>query len=168
LPGYFRPEKKWDLIVITENTLVAAIEFKSQVGPSFGNNYNNRTEEALGNATDLWTAYREGAFLASPKPWLGFMMVLEDCPRSREPVKNSEPHFKTFREFRGASYTRRYELLLGKLVRERLYDATCFLVTERDTGRWDGAYTEPNPELSFEKWLTSLVLHTQNFFGRLF
>ena len=26
--------------------LVAALEFKSQVGPSFGNNFNNRTEEA--------------------------------------------------------------------------------------------------------------------------
>ena len=53
LPGYFRPEKKWDLIVVVDGLLLASLEFKSQVGPSFGNNYNNRTEEALGNATDL-------------------------------------------------------------------------------------------------------------------
>lgn len=53
LPGFFRPEKRWDLIVIADGQLVAGIEFKSQVGPSFGNNYNNRTEEALGSATDL-------------------------------------------------------------------------------------------------------------------
>ncbi len=39
--------KKWDLLVV-EGCLIAAIEFKSQVG-SFGNNYNNRTEEALGS-----------------------------------------------------------------------------------------------------------------------
>ena len=39
LPGYFRPEKKWDLLIIDNNVLVAAIEFKSQVGPSFGNNF---------------------------------------------------------------------------------------------------------------------------------
>jgi len=52
---------------------VAAIEFKSQVG-SFGNNYNNRTEEAIGSASDIWGAYREGAFKPSARPWLGYLM----------------------------------------------------------------------------------------------
>ena len=56
LPGYYRPEKKWDLLVISADQLVMAVEFKSQVGPSFGNNFNNRTEEAIGNAEDIWTA----------------------------------------------------------------------------------------------------------------
>ena len=37
LPGYFRPTKLWDLLVIHKGQLVAAIELKSQVGPSFGN-----------------------------------------------------------------------------------------------------------------------------------
>src|SRR5882762_10434237 len=78
LPGYFRPEKKWDLLVIVDNCLVASIEFKSQIGPSFGNNYNNRTEEALGSATDIWAAYREGAFKPSARPWLGYLMLLEE------------------------------------------------------------------------------------------
>jgi hypothetical protein len=59
LPGYFRPTKLWDLLVMNEGRLVAALEFKSQVGPSFENNFNNRTEEAIGTAHDLWTAYRE-------------------------------------------------------------------------------------------------------------
>ena len=67
LPGYFRPEKKWDLLVVSRMQLVCAIEFKSQVGPSFGNNFNNRTEEALGNAEDIWTAYREGLLGAGPR-----------------------------------------------------------------------------------------------------
>ncbi len=53
LPGYYRPTKKWDLVVVDNRRLVAAIEFKSQVGPSFGNNFNNRAEEALGNAIDI-------------------------------------------------------------------------------------------------------------------
>ncbi len=35
LPGYYRPEKKWDLVAIKDNQLICAIEFKSQVGPSF-------------------------------------------------------------------------------------------------------------------------------------
>jgi len=62
LPGWFRAEKKWDLVIVHENQLLAAVEFKSQIGPSFGNNFNNRTEEALGSATDIWAAYREGCW----------------------------------------------------------------------------------------------------------
>src|SRR4030042_134604 len=44
LPGFFRPTKEWDLLVVREDTLLVAIEAKSQVGPSFGNNFNNRIE----------------------------------------------------------------------------------------------------------------------------
>lgn len=72
LPGYFRPEKKWDLLVVVDEQLLMAVEFKSQVGPSFGNNFNNRTEEAIGNAEDIWTAYREGLFGMHQAPFLGF------------------------------------------------------------------------------------------------
>ena len=32
LPGYYRSEKKWDLIVVSNGQLVTAMEFKSQVG----------------------------------------------------------------------------------------------------------------------------------------
>jgi Restriction endonuclease XhoI len=56
LPGYFRPTKAWDLVAVADGGLVACVEFKSQAGPSFGNNFNNRVEEALGNAADLWKA----------------------------------------------------------------------------------------------------------------
>ena len=78
LPGWFRAEKKWDLVIVHESELIAAVEFKSQIGPSFGNNFNNRTEEALGSATDIWAAYREGAFKPSSRPYLGYLMLLED------------------------------------------------------------------------------------------
>lgn len=39
LPGFFRATKKWDLVVVHQKRLVAAVEFKSQAGPSFGNNH---------------------------------------------------------------------------------------------------------------------------------
>lgn len=29
VPGYYRPEKRWDLLVVSEEQLVVAIEFKS-------------------------------------------------------------------------------------------------------------------------------------------
>jgi hypothetical protein len=118
LPGWFRAEKKWDLVIVHERELLAAIEFKSQIGPSFGNNFNNRTEEALGSATDIWAAYREGAFKPSARPFLGYLMLLEDCERSRSAVKVVEPHFPAFPEFKGASYRQRYSILVEKLLRE--------------------------------------------------
>lgn len=83
LPGYFRPEKKWDLLVIADGQLVAAMEFKSQVGPSFGNNFNNRTEEAIGSATDVWTAYREGRLGTGPRPFLGYFFLQESASLGR-------------------------------------------------------------------------------------
>lgn len=100
LPGYFRPTKQWDLLVLNGKRLVAALEFKSQVG-SFGNNYNNRTEEAIGTAHCLWTAYRDGALGAQPQPFLGWLMVVEDTDASRAPVRNDQPHFPSFVSLRG-------------------------------------------------------------------
>jgi hypothetical protein len=165
LPGFFRPTKDWDLLVVLNGQLLAVVEFKSQVGPSFGNNFNNRTEEAIGSASDLWTAYREGAFKLSQRPWLGYLFMLEEEPRSVRPVNVSEPHFTVFDEFRGASYGRRYELLCRKLVRERLYDSACFLMSERVSGL-QGRYKEPSPELTFHEFITSLVgkviMHAKN------
>lgn len=156
LPGYFRAEKKWDLVVVVDGTLLAAFEFKSQVGPSFGNNFNNRTEEALGSATDLWTAFREGAFQASQRPWLGYLMLLEECPGSTNPVSVRQPHFPVFPVFQNASYVRRYELLLTHMVRERLYDSACFLLSER-TSVLTGDFREISPDLGFAQFATSFL-----------
>jgi hypothetical protein len=156
IPGWFRSEKKWDLLVIFDGMLIAAIEFKSQVGPSFGNNFNNRAEEAIGSATDLWTAYREGAFKPSARPWLGYLMMLEDCPASARPVRSWEPFFRVFSEFNAASYKKRYEILQTKLVRERLYDAACFILSDSRTGPL-GSYVEPSIELGFSNFATALV-----------
>jgi Restriction endonuclease XhoI len=155
LPGWYRPEKKWDLLIVSEGKLVAGIEFKSQVG-SFGNNYNNRTEEAIGSAVDIWGAYREGAFKPSARPWLGYLMLLEEAHASLSPVRAREPHFKVFPEFRKASYAKRYEILLTKLVRERLYDAACFLMSNASDGQ-KGRYTEPSAELGFQNFVASLT-----------
>ncbi|MCI0364631.1 MAG: PaeR7I family type II restriction endonuclease, partial [Phycisphaerales bacterium] len=119
LPGWFRAEKKWDLVIVHNKELLAAVEFKSQVGPSFGNNFNNRSEEALGSASDVWAAYREGAFKPSSRPFLGYLMLLEDCPKSRAPVKVIEPHFAVFPEFKLASYRDPYAILIEKLLRDR-------------------------------------------------
>lgn len=162
LPGWFRAEKQWDLVVVHEGELLAALEFKSQIGPSFGNNFNNRTEEALGSATDIWAAYREGAFKPSARPFLGYLMLLEDCDRSRSPVAVSEPHFPVFSEFRGASYRDRYAILIEKLLRQRLYDGACFLLSN-PASSVNGDYVEPHPELTFAKFVAPLLAQVAVF-----
>lgn len=158
LPGWFRAEKKWDLVVVHSGELLAALEFKSQIGPSFGNNFNNRTEEALGSATDIWAAYREGAFKPSSRPFLGYLMLLEDCDRSRGPIKVVEPHFHVFPEFHNASYRDRYTILIEKLLRERLYDGACLLLSG-PASSVSGDYVEPHAELTFSKFITPLLAH---------
>ncbi len=162
IPGFFRPTKEWDILVVRDGQLIAALELKSQVGPSFGNNFNNRTEEAMGTALDLWTAFREGAFNRTHRPWLGYLFLLEDCGRSRSPVRVAEPHFKVFPEFEGASYARRYELFCRKLVREGHYNAAAFLVSPRENGL-SGAYGEPAADLAFSTFARSLVAHCAAF-----
>lgn len=162
LPGYFRPTKEWDLVVVVDGQLLATIEFKSHVGPSFGNNFNNRVEEALGSATDILAAYREGAFKPSQRPWLGWLMLLEDASGSQSPVRVMEPHFETFSELKGASYSKRYELFCERLVRERLYDAACLLLSSRNEGL-SGRYSEPDPEIGFRNFAASLIAHAIAF-----
>ena len=158
LPGFFRPTKEWDLVVVKDGVLVAAIEAKSQVGPSFGNNFNNRTEEAMGSALDLWTAYREGAYLASPQPFLGYFFMLEDCEASTKPVRVREPHFKVFQEFLDASYMRRYELFCRKLVLERHYTASAFVTSNSQSGA-QGNYRTPAQDLSLDRFVLTLMAH---------
>lgn len=160
LPGYFRPEKKWDLLVVADNRLVTAIEFKSQVGPSFGNNFNNRTEEAIGNATDIWTAYREQRLGTGPRPFLGYFFLLEDCDRVHTPVKNAEPYFKVDPVFQGASYCKRYELLCRRLVLERLYDAACLTLATNEN---QTKVSHPSEDLTFKRFVGELRASAQRF-----
>ena len=162
LPGFFRPTKEWDIVVVVEGQLVLAIEAKSQAGPSFSNNFNNRTEEAMGSALDLWTAFREGAFNSTIRPWLGYLLILEDCPASQRPVKPREPHFKVFPEFANASYTGRYELFCRRLVRERKYDAACFITAPSDGGI-KGHYSQPAQDLRFDVFAKALIAHASAY-----
>lgn len=158
LPGYFRPTKLWDLLVMYKGELIAAIELKSQVGPSFGNNFNNRTEEAIGTAHDLWTAYREGAFGKQPRPFVGWLIMVEDAPKSRSPVRDSSPHFAIFDEFKGASYLKRYDLLCQRLVQEQLYTAATVIAAERSAVD-SGEYSQLSPMTGLKSFVAAFAGH---------
>ena len=162
LPGYFRPTKVWDLLVIRDNQLLAAMELKAQAGPSFGNNSNNRAEEAIGSSEDFWTAYREKAFGQVSTPWLGYFFLLEDSSQSSRNTRTVSPHFPVFPELRDASYAKRYEELCKRLVLERKYTSTCFLLSKRpprsnQLSASDPVYTEPAEALNARQFLASLL-----------
>ena len=156
IPGYFRATKDWDLIVVRKKRLLAAIEMKSQVG-SFGNNVNNRAEEALGNAVDLQRAQIHGAFGDTLSPWLGYMFVLEERDGSKgstNPVRVQSPHFEVFREFQDASYVDRVGELCRRLVSENLYSASRYLLTKPAP-----SFRHPDRQLSAEVFIASLQGH---------
>ncbi len=158
LPGFFRPTKLWDLLVIQDRRLIAAIELKSQVGPSFGNNFNNRTEEAIGTAHDFWTAYREGAFGDQPRPFIGWLMLVEDAPESRRPVETNSTHYEVFKEFQGASYLERYDLLCQKLMKEGLYTTASLMASPRDSSK-NGDFRAISKMTGLKTFVTSLAGH---------
>jgi len=158
LPGFFRPTKLWDLLVTDRGQLVAAVEFKSQVGPSFGNNFNNRAEEAIGTALDFWTAYRDRAFGEIARPFLGWLMLVEDAPESRASVRDSSPHFGVFPEFQGSSYLGRYDILCKKLIQERLYTGAAVLASPQSSQK-TGLYLDLGGMTSLKTFVSAFAGH---------
>jgi len=142
-------------VVFRNGRLCAAIELKSQVGPSFGNNFNNRSEEALGNAVDLWRAFQQKVLGPSP-PWLGYLFFLEDAAKSRGTVKLPQAVFEQDPIFRDTSYADRYRILCQRLVLERHYNGALFLMSPKGD---DGDYTEPSIDLAIEPFLKAFYGH---------
>ncbi|MCB9765974.1 MAG: restriction endonuclease [Alphaproteobacteria bacterium] len=158
LPGYFRASKNWDAVVLHEGRLLAALEFKSQVG-SFGNNQNNRIEEVVGLGHDFWTARRHGLvepvarpdgettegepldIVEDPRPpFLGYLLLLEDTPRSsKEPVSIAAGALGHDPVFTGATYADRYRIMAERLMSERLYNGVGLMMSSQSDGD-NGAY----------------------------
>jgi hypothetical protein len=163
VPGWFRATKSWDLLVVEpqarnrDAVLHGVIELKVLGGPSFGNNANNRAEEAIGNAVDLWHSFREGGFLTASEPFVGYLIMVEDEPRSRSPVRVSEPYFRVFPEFQGSCYIDRMAILCRRLVAERLYTAAVTITAAREDARENVNYYEPDPEVGVDRFFDALI-----------
>jgi len=76
-------------------------------------------------------------------------------------VRIREPNFEVGDEFKEASYIDRAELLCLRMVRQRLVDAATFLTSKKETGL-EGDYEEPHAELTFRRYLSSLVSHVRS------
>jgi hypothetical protein len=131
--GWFRPAKEWDIVCWRDSKPSVAVEMKTQVG-SYGNNENNRYEEALGNALDLRAKYRHEVHL-------GFVFIICDEVASRRPmrprVRDVDPVFL------GSSHVDRRlvfakRILSYQVKRRPLYDSAAVLMIRRD-----GSYEHP-------------------------
>jgi hypothetical protein len=150
LPSHFRPTKRWDLVVVHKDVLVAAIELKG-IGGSYGKNYNNRVEEALGSSIDLSRANREG-LVGPEKPWLGYFFLMNDEEESRRPLKPQEGPFPVDEFWRGRSYQERFEVTATRLLDEGFYDAVCYVTSSA----LDPGPREPVPQLDWQHFCAAI------------
>jgi len=152
LPAYLRPTKNWDLVVVHRTVLAAAIEVKALGGPSFGNNYNNRLEEAIGCSVDL-TAANAANLVGPEKPWLGYFFVIEEHPGSRHTVRErSSASFPLEPIWANRSYQTRYSVTGRRLLDSKMYDAVCYLVSSRE----NPTPIEPEPALDWRHFSSAI------------
>ncbi len=131
LPGYYRARKRWDMAVRYKGALVAALEFKSQVG-SVGKNINNRFEEALGTGTDTWAAQTKFAAYGEVPPWLGYVFVLQETEETEKRNRSVRALFDVDSAFVGLSYNERYQEMLRRFIGENIYQAGWYITTKSD------------------------------------
>ncbi|SFC91990.1 Restriction endonuclease XhoI [Thiohalospira halophila DSM 15071] len=151
LPGYFRELKNWDVVALKGDTLVAVIELKSQSG-SFGNNLNNRIEEAVGQTVDFWQSF-EKEIISGLRPWFGYLMVVEASNESTKPIGTPNSVLKApDKSFLGKSYIERYAMAFDRMHRERLLDSVCFTASAKG----GGSIEYPIPAFSFQLFAVAL------------
>jgi len=181
LPGFFRPTKSWDIVVMNHGMLIAAIELKS-IADSFGKNANNRNEEVLGSGIDIKEAFEEDAFEGLTRLFSGYILLVEDCPATLSSVQIQMKHFRAMKEFMiypesrdavyikganglfpaidGISYMNRFDLLCRRLMQKKLYTAACIVKSPRSAIS-DGAFSSVSRDTSIKAFLASLASHIE-------
>ncbi len=151
IAGYFRRDKSWDIVVMVADRVVGIIELKSMAGANPGQNYNNRTDEALGQAVDVWKAV-EREIIWPLRPWLDYFMLLEDNEAFTTEVKPRSAVWETDPTFEGASYVDRYVIFFERMVRERLLDAACVVLADRASAE----LRFPSDSVSFQAFAAAI------------
>ena len=114
----------------------------------------------------LRVAHAEGAFgIDARRPFLGWLMLLEDCPASRRPTRIDSPHFPVRPEFSSASYAQRYDLLCKKIVQRDLYASSALVLSPRSAIS-DGCYREMSSFTSLRAFVASFAGHISTVASR--
>ena len=75
---------------------------------------------------------------------------------SRRPVVDHSRHFPVFKEFQGASYLKRYDVLCQRLVEEQLYTSAALLTSPR-TASVTGDYTDLSEMTGLRAFVAALA-----------
>lgn len=152
LPGWFRATKKWDILAFSGKDLIAAVELKSIYG-SYGNNLNNRAEEAVGESTDaVYSVNRKLMNITTPPLFAYALIVKKDQKSSSKCNAPKEPFFKADPVFADTSYIERFGILCQRLRREGLFGAVWFVVVDPV----ERTVEEPDSELTYEKFMAEI------------
>ena len=156
VPGYYRESKAWDVVLQYRGHVLAIIEAKSQTAKSLGNNVNNRVEEAIGQAADIWKSHEHNRLGKGIRPWVGYLMILEEKPEVLAPVRSPPasripPGMSLDDTFKKRSRAFRYAEAFKRLDQERMLDATCFA-----TSSGPEHYDFPDEWLSFKSFAAQL------------
>jgi type II restriction enzyme len=151
LPGWFRATKRWDILGFSDSKLATAIELKSIYG-SYGNNLNNRAEEAIGDIIDVRYAVAAKLIDCSSPVFAYVLIVKKDVQSSGLCRDPNEPHFNADRAFRGNSYIDRFATLCRRLREDGLYDAVWFVVADPVAN----SVEEPDSDLNYEMFIARI------------
>lgn len=153
LPGWFRVAKDWDMLAFSGNDLLAAVELKS-INSSFGNNANNRAEEAIGSAVDASFAIRNELVRYQVRPpVLGYVLVIRDCEMSRRLCRNRKAVYPVDETFNNASYLDRFTIMGRRLLAERIYQAVWVVYVDVENRR----IVEPDRDLCYGAFIETII-----------
>jgi type II restriction enzyme len=159
IPGWFRATKQWDILAFSDDQLITAVELKS-ISSSFGNNLNNRTEEAVGEAIDAKFASDRGLLNRVIPPLFAYALIVRKNEESSSLCKKpNSHHFQPNEAFMSATYLDRFRIMCERLRRENIYGAVWFVVVDPDAGE----VSEPVKELSYEAFLKEIEGHVGAF-----
>lgn len=90
-------------------------------------------------------------------PWMGWAMIF-DPTTAGNPVRRGALNFPLDPAFNDATYTKRYQVLVNRLMQERVYNFASVILTKPNDGP-RGVYQDLDPNASFKQFLASLAGH---------
>lgn len=94
--------------------------------------------------------------LKVPRPFLGWLMLVEDAPSSMIKVRDTSP---VFSESQGAPYLDRDNVLCEKLVKVQPDTIATCVTSSRKVGLNTGVYAELSEMTSIKTFVSSFAAH---------
>ena len=159
-----KPHVRW---VFWYSLVLAETAFRQLVGPKVGSSNLPSPTRGLcqsmllvsspssrtvhGRAVDVWKAV-EREIIRPLRPWVGYFMLLEDNEAFTTAVTPRKAVWEPDPAFDGASYADRYVIFFERMVRERLLDAACVVLADKDSA----AVRFPSESVSFQAFAAAI------------